>query len=191
MFKAFTYAYYILWVFPVYFLSFILNSFCYADIAQYTFQKVYGNRKVPALSVSRRIALEVHRGFLIGVNLLILSIISAIPYSEPIVIVLSGVIYSFYCFEYRWILEGKTINSEIDMIEQNILYYAGFGLPFALSTYFFPLLIGNGVWAMVFPVFMLTALLSKPSGTTGTKIPLFKVSKEICEFVEVRLFRIN
>ena len=47
-------------------------------------------------------------------------------------------------------------------MESNVPYYTGFGLPFALCTWFFPYLIGNGVWALVFPLFLVTALLAEP-----------------------------
>lgn len=77
------------------------------------------------------------------------------------------------------------------MIEHNVAYYSGFGLPFTLMTYFFPLLIGNGVWAMLFPLFMVTALVSKPPEVKMTRVRIFKVSQFVSNYIEVRLFNID
>jgi etoposide-induced 2.4 mRNA len=96
-------------------------------------------------------------------------------------------LYSFYCFEYRWVFEGKTISKEIKKLEQNAVYYLGFGLPFALITYSFPGLIGNGIWALLFPLFMVTALLSKTPIKASRKIPVFTIPSYICDKIEIML----
>lgn len=80
--RLFAVFYYVLWLFPIYFICFILNTFCYADIAVSAFQQIYGQPRSPALSISRRIAYEVHRGLIIGIYVLGVTIISLIPFSE-------------------------------------------------------------------------------------------------------------
>ncbi|CAG9315774.1 unnamed protein product [Blepharisma stoltei] len=188
--RLFTIFYYILWLFPLYFICFILNTFCYADIALSAFQQIHGQPKATALSISRRIAYEAHRGLIIGIYVMEVTFISLLPFSEILDLFLLSWLYSFYCFEYRWALEGKTINREISIIEHNSFYYFGFGLPFALITFWFPGLMGNGLWLLIFPVFMVTALISKPPSEKHTvRIPLFKFAHRVSSTLEVFLLK--
>ena len=186
--QAFYTLYYVLWVFPVYFVCFVLNSFCYSDIAYSVFTLLHGQTRSPDLSFSRKIAYEVHRGLIMGVYLLGLSVLSLFPYTEPITLFLLSLLYSFYCFEYRWVLEGKTVNKGISVLERNVPYYFGFGLPFTLMTCFFPGFIGNGVWALLFPVFIVTSLDSDPpQASQFPRVPLFKFAHKLCSKIEILL----
>ena len=81
--------------------------------------------------------------------------------------------------------EGKTINKEINKLEHNALYYLGFGLPFALITYWFPGLSGNGVWLLLFPIFMITAIISTPPEVHSLRIPVFRDINKLCDKLEV------
>ena len=68
--------YYILWVFPIYVISFILNSFWYGDIAT----GAYAHRGLTfaktKMSLTRRIAMEVHRTLLVSIYLIQCSLIA-------------------------------------------------------------------------------------------------------------------
>lgn len=185
--RIFSMAYYVLWLYPVYATCFIFNTLCYPDIAQAVYRATRGQPKSPALSFTRAIACEIHRAFIIGVYVILTSLIALIPYSDLFIIVLMSWLYSFYCFEYRWVFEGRTISKEIKKLEQNAVYYLGFGLPFALITYSFPGLIGNGIWALLFPLFMVTALLSKTPTKVSRKIPVFTIPSYICDRIEIML----
>ncbi len=183
--KIFTMLYYVLWLFPVYMFSFILNIFCYSDIANGVYQQVGGRIKSPSISLSRSIAYFIHRSIIMGVYLVLLTILSFFPYSQLLIISLISWLYSFYCFEYRWVLEGKTFHKEIQSLEHNALYYLGFGMPFTLITCYFPVLLGNGIWALVFPLFMVTSILSNPPGTPTLSIPVFQHISSIGDKIEV------
>jgi Etoposide-induced protein 2.4 (EI24) len=183
--KVFNMLYHLLWLFPLYLTSFILNIFCYSDISIAVYRACRGKPKSSALSFSRMIACEVHRGLIMGVYVILMSLLSIIPYSQPIILSLLSWLYSFYCFEYRWVLEGKTINKEISKLEHNAIYYLGFGLPFALITYGCPGLFGSGIWALLFPIFMVTAILSLPPETPTVRVPVFKAINKLCDKIEV------
>jgi hypothetical protein len=61
-------------------------------------------------------------------------------------------LYAYYAFEYRMAHAGVTLNDRIKYFEDRWAYMLGFGLPNALTTYFFPFFINNGVWALLFPL---------------------------------------
>jgi hypothetical protein len=47
-------------------------------------------------------------------------------------------------------------------MEYYYLYYGGFGAPFAIAVGLFPILIGNGVFAFLFPAFIIMAAGARP-----------------------------
>lgn len=47
-------------------------------------------------------------------------------------------------------------------MEYYYIYYGGFGAPFAISVGIFPVLIGNGVFAFLFPAFIIMAAYARP-----------------------------
>ena len=185
--RIFTMLYYILWLFPVYMACFILNIFCYSDIANGIYKLERGKPKSADLSLSRMIACEIHRGLIMAVYIITMTLLSLIPYLQFPIISLISWLYSFYCFEYRWVLEGKTINKEIKCIERNAIYYLGFGMPFALITCCFPGLLGNGVWAVLFPLFVVTAILSNPPTEATLVLPVFRHINSTCDRFEVMI----
>jgi len=126
-----------------------------------------------------------------GVYILLMTLLSFVPYSDPVILCLMSWLYSFYCFEYRWVFEGKTIVREIKTIESNAVYYLGFGMPFALITYSFPGFIGNGIWALVFPVFTVTAILADPPSAPSQSLPIFRLVHRMCDKLEVLIFNKN
>ena len=183
--QIFMILYHLLWLYPIYLLSFILNIFTYSDISLCIYKTNRGKPRSPALSLSRGIACEIHRGLIMGIYIIAMSLLSLIPYTQVLIVSLLSWLYSFYCFEYRWVHEGKTINKEINKIEHNAIYYLGFGMPFALSTYWFPGLFGNGIWLLLFPVFMVTAILSKPPEKQSVTLPIFRNINHVCDKIEV------
>ena len=69
--------------------------------------------------------------------------------------------YSFYCFEYKWLLSGWTLQQRISAFEGRWLYFFGFGTPCSLACYFFPGFASLGVFALIFPFFVMTAIASR------------------------------
>jgi etoposide-induced 2.4 mRNA len=187
--KTLSMMYKIFWLLPLHVFCFVVNIFCYSDIALFTFKSTGGKPVSVAISFSRGLACEIHRGLMMGVYLLIITLISFIPYSEIISICLLSWLYSFYSFEYRWVYEGKTIMKEIKSIQNNAFYYLGFGAPFALITFWFPGFLGNGIWALLFPVFSVTAILADPPQTPSIHIPVFYPVHSLCDKIEVFLFK--
>jgi etoposide-induced 2.4 mRNA len=186
--KVLSKLYYIFWLIPLHVFCFVVNIFCYSDISSATFKHNGGKTVSVALSFSRGLACEIHRGLMVGVYLLIINLISFVPGSLLPSACLLSWLYSFYCFEYRWMFEGKTIVKEIKTIENNAIYYLGFGLPFALVTICFPGFLGNGIWALLFPFFSVTAILADPPPAASFGLPVFTPVHHLCDKLEVLIF---
>ena len=94
-------------------------------------------------------------------------------------------IYSFYCWEFKWSLNGKTVTQQRKILETNWAYYCGFGLTFTLSTVYLPGLFSYGIWALLFPVFLLTAIVSDcPELETGFRLPIFYIPNKVTAVIE-------
>ena len=189
IYKLSTMMYYVLWVFPIYTATFILNSFWYSDIASSAYRQLHGNRRSLAISFSRRIAYEIHRGMMLGLYLIFVFLLSALPFLSILAVPLLSWLYSFYSFEYRWEQEGKSLSQKVSILEHNWAYFFGFGLPFTLMTYFFPGLIGSGMWAFLFPMFITTAILAQPPTTDMMRLPVLAIPHKLCSKLEVYLLK--
>ncbi|OQR81848.1 hypothetical protein THRCLA_11351 [Thraustotheca clavata] len=59
-------------------------------------------------------------------------------------------------------------------------YFAGFGSPFTLATFFAPNFLSKGLFAVFFPVFLLLSITSDPPEipiSSEYKLPLFRQSR--------------
>jgi etoposide-induced 2.4 mRNA len=101
--------YYLLWVFPVYIVSFVLNSFWYGDIAEEAYKHLGYTKKVPKMNFTKRMAYEIHRSLLALIYLVIASLLSMVPAGSWLAIAMLSWLYSFYCWEFRWSLNGLTV----------------------------------------------------------------------------------
>lgn len=180
----FTALYSILWILPLYLVCLLLNIFWYQDIASSTYKRTFGTPKVPIISVSRKIAFEVHRFFIVLIFLAVIFVLNAVGLSFLPVLLLSY-LYSFYCFEYRWALEGMTLGEQLKALETNWAYYLGFGLVITLCTYYSPGLVGSGLWALLFPLFIVTAMTATPSLQCRGRLRVFSYINKLVNFLEV------
>lgn len=183
--RLFSFLYHLLWVFPLYIVCFILNSFWYADLARAAHSRISKHIKVPRASLSRRIAYELHRALMIGFYLAEVALLSYMW--APLALALLTWLYSFYSFEYRWELEGCSLAMKRAMLEHNWAYYCGFGVPFTVLTHLFPGMLQSGVWALLFPLSIASAFTAKPPPALPTSVPILAAPHYLCGKVEVLL----
>eukprot|EP01122_Echinamoeba_exundans_P005351 TRINITY_DN15518_c0_g1_i1.p1 TRINITY_DN15518_c0_g1~~TRINITY_DN15518_c0_g1_i1.p1 ORF type:complete len:404 (-),score=49.24 TRINITY_DN15518_c0_g1_i1:130-1341(-) len=156
-----------LWVFPVYVLSFLLNGMWYDKISEIVY-KDYPRREEPAAKDTEMYGMlvdQVQKITLMWFFVLIGILWSFVPYiGLPISFVYSSWLYSLYCFEYRWavLYPNRSPALNLESMEYYYLYYGGFGAPFAITVGLFPILIGNGVFAFLFPAFIIMAAGARP-----------------------------
>lgn len=76
---------------------------------------------------------------------------------------LFSLLYSSYCFEFKWTVQGLSSTQCMELIEQRWLYFVGFGAPLTLLAYshvsFFT---SYALINVLIPVFCTTALYGKP-----------------------------
>ncbi|TPX58496.1 hypothetical protein PhCBS80983_g03074 [Powellomyces hirtus] len=170
----FSMTYSILWVYPIYVLSFILNAIWYQRIADRSYRVQVGKPVSTPFTYERLVKTltdEAYRGLLLF-NFLIQSLaIYFLPYAGP---PLSFICFcwtaSFYSFEYRWANKGWSLQQRVDHFESHWAYYIGFGLPVTALTFFFPQFISQGLFALLFPMYIIMSNRAHPIPKQGQNI---------------------
>ncbi|KAK3419684.1 hypothetical protein EUGRSUZ_G00355 [Eucalyptus grandis] len=62
---------------------------------------------------------------------------------------------------YKWNFTEVSLDKRLDFFQSNWAFFAGFGNPCVLASFFFSPLVGYGVMAILFPLFVLTATSSR------------------------------
>ena len=78
---------------------------------------------------------------------------------------------------YKWVYLGWRVEEQVVYFESHWAYFAGFGMgwcyhfvssanisgfPFTVLTFFFPLFISSGIFALMFPLYIIMAICSYP-----------------------------
>ena len=111
--------------------------------------------------------------------------ISALQFTIPklgtvISFLLYSWLYAFYCFDYKWTMQGWSLQKRMAVFETRWIYMLGFGAPCAVIATLFPLFTGAGIYAMVFPLCVILAILSTPadhSGILPRRLPIFYIAQ--------------
>lgn len=72
---------------------------------------------------------------------------------------------------YAWGLQRMPLQQRLKLIETRWTYFAGFGLPAALLTYYSPRFIDLGVFALTFPLFIILGINSTPQAHVSPHQP--------------------
>jgi len=198
----FTWMLRLLWVFPIYCISFILSGVWYQDIADETFllkrdiSRAASPQVPDKASFQQRfvkvLSEELYRMLVVGVFLLQCTACSFIPYIGQVLSTAQMTwLCSLYSFEYKWSLEGWPLEAKLTFFESNWAYMAGFGLPAALVNCYFPQFVNYGIYALVFPIFIMMAIIANPSDNSPTprarpryvRLPVFRLSKWITTMI--------
>ncbi|KAJ9524047.1 hypothetical protein QJQ45_022464 [Haematococcus lacustris] len=103
-------------------------------------------------------AQEVYRVVLFLVLYLEVWLIGQLPYvGRGLSIMASCWMTSFFCFDYRWALQGTPLLDRLAFFECAAPFFGGFGLLLAVVTAVMPFYSGAAVIAILFPLFVLVA----------------------------------
>ena len=122
--------FYVVWVYPLYALSFLLNAIWYQDIADQAFLTRGHKQHVPALSFQRWVAAmseELYRLLLVSLFLVQLSLVSLLPVvGPPLALLHMCWLYSLYSFEYKWQVNTHTTRQTTAADNHNTLLRSQF-----------------------------------------------------------------
>lgn len=161
-----------------YLVSFILSSFWFLDIAEEAIsieRRFFENKNFESAKVDNvtRIRNEIIRILLVLLFFVQILVCTYIPYFGNLIELLHySFLYSLYCFEYKWGTDSY-LQKNLAFFEQNAPYFMGFGFIFALLTKFFPFLLSTGIYAILFPIFLLTAVRATPPAVKNENIKDF------------------
>ncbi|KAG2448961.1 hypothetical protein HYH02_005715 [Chlamydomonas schloesseri] len=103
-------------------------------------------------------AQELYRVVLFCIFFAEVSVVGKVPYAGYFLNVLAlSWLYAYYCFDYKWGLQGVRLTERLAYFERRWAFFAGFGLPMALSTVLLSFYPGAAVLAVLFPVYILVA----------------------------------
>ena len=166
-----------LWVLPFFFLSRVVNAIWFQDIASACLpesQRGFSIQKIVKVIVDTIFSLLIQSLFLVQVSFFSkffdfvsfvscpkqATVISSIP--VPVVgtmisLVFMSVLYALYSFEYKWFNRGWDTPRRLAIIESNWTYFLGFGLTLAITTSFCNYVISAALFAILFPLFIISA----------------------------------
>lgn len=202
-----TVAFHVFWLLPAYFITLIVSCIWYQDIANVAYQVKQQHdlqQQIQPSTVSRSktqsiegIAQELYRVIFFLVFYTEVWLISNIPYAGPVAnFIFLSWLYAYYCYDYKWSLQGIKLPERIAFFERRWAFFAGFGAPCTLATIFLSFYVGAAVTNILFPLFILVACFSDPSkpigaiqaGTSIGQIQIFKIALWPTDRVVARLF---
>jgi len=193
-FALFKVAYHILWIYPIYCISFILNTVMYQDLADEAFaisSRMVSDKPRRNVTALRRIVDEIYRLILNLIFIVWMHVLFFIPFIGQIIYFVHVCwLASLYAFEYKWVSLKWNTAERMQYFEKHWLYFLGFGLPVSTLSIFMPRLVDTGVFAILFPFFIFTSTMAHPKPITSksnfmfpSRIPIFIVAQIVGRFV--------
>eukprot|EP01126_Amoeba_proteus_P018240 TRINITY_DN191_c0_g1_i9.p1 TRINITY_DN191_c0_g1~~TRINITY_DN191_c0_g1_i9.p1 ORF type:complete len:231 (-),score=24.12 TRINITY_DN191_c0_g1_i9:8-700(-) len=108
------------------------------------------------------LANKVYEPLLLVAFICVLSPLPIVPIvGTPLYFVYSCWLTSFYCFNFKWALRDSkmSVDSKVDFFESRWLYFMGFGLPLTCFLWPFSMFIGLGIYAVLFPLVRVVAII--------------------------------
>jgi hypothetical protein len=179
LFAAYT-VYHLLWILPIYILCYACSLTWFKDLSKCLVKTSKQTSSSAAVSVQDSIYSFLIWFFIwIQVQILyawlpsflsnftvqnpngvIASLLSSILTSISLTsfaigLCLNCILYGWYAFDHRWIGEGCDTDTRVSQLENNCLYFIGFGLPYVLLFRFLKFFLAYGLYLSIFPFCMM------------------------------------
>ena len=164
--------YFLLWIVPVYLLSFILNTLWYQDIARESmrvFPPISTRSAASSSSISSGIVQVIFRSLF---NLIFLLYLCLLYRWKWVYAINLAWLVAYNAFEYRWIADKLTFDEKINLFEKNYIYFMFFGIGTAIFAVQFPAIVENGLISLVLPFHIMSA-------STAGNPPVISVPKSL------------
>ncbi|CAH0559914.1 unnamed protein product [Brassicogethes aeneus] len=156
--------YNIMYLIPLYIVCKVINVVWFQDIADSAYKHVRGRPKYTKFSnlvADSVFSLLIQTLFLIQASLTSYLPIKYVGYTLSMIQMC--MLYALYAFEYKWCNMGWELHRRLTFIENNWPYFIGFGLPQAVLTQLSDSwMISGGVFAVLFPFFIVSATGANP-----------------------------
>ncbi|ORX36757.1 etoposide-induced protein 2.4-domain-containing protein [Kockovaella imperatae] len=81
------------------------------------------------------------------------------------------IINAYYCFDYTFTSRGWSLTHRVIFMQERTLYMVGFGFPATFLSSFFTPLVNMAIFALIYPFFVLQALLARPPVPRSSLLP--------------------
>jgi len=175
-----------LWVIPLFWLSKILNSLWFLEIADVAYRRKHG-RPLTSILATRTDSIfkylsKLMSDFLFSIVLESLflcqaNMISLIPViGPPFTFLHLSLLYSLYAFEYTWMNFGWGVVKRISYIENHWPYFLGFGFLLSFLSTMSSTVVSGCLFGVLFPLFILSGLEARPSEERDYPIRVFSMA---------------
>ncbi|KAL3696283.1 hypothetical protein R1sor_010359 [Riccia sorocarpa] len=193
---------YAFWLYPIYVITFVVNAIWYNDIARHAYRAMdeggVHSQKLSQVqskndssgfkSVMIQIGEQIYSICMLSVFFLEIFGVSFVPYVGKLLsFIMLTWLYAYYCFDYKWSFARWSLERRLHFFETNWAFFAGFGSPCVLATFFLSPLVSAGVMNVLFPLFVLVATAVNPEEVvkrclssvvylpSSTRLPIFDV----------------
>ncbi|KAI9498005.1 etoposide-induced protein 2.4-domain-containing protein [Zychaea mexicana] len=163
--------------FPLYFGTLGINGKFFTPIAEKAFQLQAKNnpRTTPgSTNIVQSMASMIYTViFYMNCGVFAGLLRSMIPHVGTLLAFLMNcAIMSYYCFEYKWLYMGWTLEQRMTFMEEHWAYFLGFGTPITVLTFFLSTLHSGAVFAILYPSYVIMATMATPKPATPYGQPL-------------------
>ena len=180
--SAFEFLCNLLWLYPVYIVSFVLTTFWVQDIFDAAFAHFYGSklRRLQPLTLAQLLSYLVRRIVMIAIFQIQCALLSLLPFpiGRLIEIVHYSLLHSYYCFEYITMALNMGLDKSVEVFEYRWDYFLGFGLSFTACIITFPGITSAGVFCFLFPFLVLTSVPAEVdlNKKQRKRLPIFSIA---------------
>ncbi|KAI8058681.1 etoposide-induced protein 2.4-domain-containing protein [Gilbertella persicaria] len=154
---------------PTYFILLAVNGKFFGKVAEksYQIQAQQTQQKAASTNVISSMASTVLTTLLYINCGVFASLLYKVPYVGILLsFLMNCMIFSYYCFEFQWVYKGWSIEKRLSFMESHWAFFLGFGFPATFITFFLSFLRSGAVFALIYPFFIIMAMIAAPKATT-------------------------